>query len=176
MKKILKILFFLIIFAASANSKVKASETISNSAELKGPVKAELRFDKREIRLRKFLQKHNSPLTDYSFFFIEKADEYNLDWRLLPAIAGVESSFGKRIPAGSYNPFGWANGEFRFASWEESIETVSKSLREKYYNKGLKNINSIAKVYAPPSKTWASKVIFFMNKIETSPKNLDFEF
>jgi hypothetical protein len=78
----------------------------------------------------------------------------------------VESTFGKQIPSYSYNAYGWNNGNFRFKSWEDSIEIVSKALREKYFDRGLNTPYKIGPVYAPPSKTWASKVSFFMQKIE----------
>ncbi|MDO8618380.1 MAG: hypothetical protein Q7R49_00380, partial [Candidatus Daviesbacteria bacterium] len=61
--------------------------------------------DKAEI-LSSYLSKHNSPLQYHSQDFIDAAKQYNLDWKLVPAIAGVESTFGKHIPGG-YNGWGW---------------------------------------------------------------------
>lgn len=141
---------------------------VSNSAEVK--IKGDkILFDEREIKLKNFLEGHKSPLAPYAGVFIKYADEYDLDWRLVPSISGVESTFGKRIPKGSYNAYGWANGEYRFESWESSIEHVSKTLREKYYDMGANDIDKIARRYAPPSKTWGRNVKFFMNKIDSTP-------
>ena len=106
---------------------------------------------------------------------MEAADKYGIDWRLVPAITGVESTFGKRIPANSFNAYGWANGDYRFSSWEESIEIVTKALREKYIDKGAASIAKIARRYAPPSTTWGAKVKFFMKKIEPLPVTLSLE-
>lgn len=83
----------------------------------------------------------------------------------MPAIAGVESNFGKRIPTNSYNAYGWANGNYYFKSWENSIETVSKTLKTKYIDRGAIKIHQIAKIYAPPSSSWANKVKYFTNQI-----------
>ena len=127
--------------------------------------------DNRVEKLRAFLQSYNSPLADFSSVFIKTADKYCLDWKLVPAISGVESTFGKAIPYNSYNAYGWANGEYYFASWEDSIEIVSRTLRANYYNRGVDTVEKIAPIYAPPSNTWGRNVRFFMDKLENfSPK------
>jgi len=88
---------------------------------------------------------------------------------MVAAISGVESTFGKRIPENSYNAYGWANGNYYFESWEDSIAIVSKTLREKYYDRGATTLNQIARRYAPPSSSWAWKVNYFMEKIDPVP-------
>jgi hypothetical protein len=145
-----------------------ATQTAASSAVLKNEVLGIKTLDPRVQKLTKFLQSYNSPLTDYAQNFIESADKYQLDWRLIPAITGVESTFGKQIPLDSFNAYGWNNGYFKFKSWEDSIEHVTKVLREKYFDRGLDNPFKIGPVYAPPSKAWAGKVVFFMQKIECS--------
>lgn len=117
-------------------------------------------------KLRRFLAYYDSPLASYAPVFIETASKYNLDWKLVAAITGVESTFGKAIPFNSYNAYGWANGAYYFKSWEESIGVVSKTLRENYVNRGADTVEKIAPIYAPPSQTWAGKVLYFMDKIE----------
>jgi hypothetical protein len=146
---------------------------VENSAVLKSP--KNISRDIRVNRLETFFLSYNSPLAKYSDKFIEVADKYNIDWRLIPAITGVESTFGKRIPQSSYNAYGWANGKYRFSSWDESIEVVGKTLREKYYDREAQTIKLIARRYAPPSSTWAGKVKYFMQKIEPLPVNFDLE-
>lgn len=133
------------------------------------------KYDPRVEALENFLNSHNSPLAKHADKFIEVADTYGLDWRLIPAISGVESTFGKNIPKNSYNAYGWANGKYSFTSWEESIETVGKTLKEKYIDRGALSINRIARRYAPPSSSWAWKVKFFMTKIEPLPIYFDLE-
>ena len=162
-KYILTVIFMAFVLIMPTN--VSAFDyVVSTSAQLKSnhPEK----FDYRVFILKNFLLEHNSPLSDYADEFVDAADKYDLDWRLVTAIAGVESTFGKRIPFNSYNAYGWANGAYYFDSWEDSIEVVSKTLREKYYDKGAENIYQIARRYAPPSSTWAGKVLFFMQRID----------
>lgn len=122
--------------------------------------------DERVEKLKAYFAKHNSPLKPYAYDFVYYADLYGLDWKLVPAISGVESTFGKRIPRNSYNAYGWANGNYSFTSWEQSIEVVSRTLKEKYVDRGYNTVPKIARMYAPPSTTWSGNVQFFMNQIE----------
>lgn len=130
-------------------------------------------FDYRIYTLRKFLNRFNSPLTPYSPEFIRTADYYGIDWRMVPAISGVESTFGKHIPVNSYNAYGWANGNYSFRSWPDSIQIVSKTLKENYVDKGAVSISKIAKIYAPPSTTWGRNVKYFVGKITPLPLSFD---
>lgn len=167
MKKILIILTILITSVWRVTLVAKANEATGNSAVLKNEVLGFDQPDKRVEKLAEFFRFYNSPLADFAAVFIETADKYQLDWRLVPAITGVESTFGKHIPYNSYNAYGWNNGVYRFGSWEDSIEHVTKTLKEKYVNRGLDTPWKIAPVYAPPSKTWAGKVVFFMEKLDS---------
>ncbi len=172
MKKLITyILISAVILALSARG-VYAQEIADSSATLKNTVSTK-GFDFRVENLRSFLAEHNSPLTDYAEDFVEYADIYGLDYRLVPSISGVESTFGKRIPSKSYNAYGWANGNYSFKSWPDSISVVSSTLRTKYIDKGAPTIAKIAKRYAPPSTTWGSKVKYFLGKIDSLPLNFD---
>ena len=136
-------------------------------AGISGVLKTEpIQLDNRLEKLTAFLEKYDSPLVPYAETFVFMADKYQIDWKLLPAITGVESTFGKQIPFNSYNAYGWNNGNYRFQSWEDSIEIVSKALKEKYYNRGLDNPYKIGRVYAPPSPFWGNRVNNFMKMIE----------
>lgn len=135
--------------------------------------KVKNKFDIRSKQLEGLFKSYNSPLVSYADYFVKMADKYSIDWKLLAAITGVESTFGKHIPKGSYNAYGWGNGAIFFSSWEESIEQVSKTLGEKYYKRGLNNPYKIAPVYCPPSNVWAEKVIKFMGEIDEFEKEVD---
>ncbi|MCX7928240.1 MAG: hypothetical protein N2558_00955 [Patescibacteria group bacterium] len=183
MKILIAILVSLLLLNAVAR-ELWGCTLISYSAQIKdarinrypNPKSLEIEniYDTRVIKLRNFLTKHNSPLAPYAEIFVKSADKHNIDWRLVPAITGVESSFGKRIPPKSYNAYGWANGKHKFESWESSIEHVTKTLREKYYEKGATTIEKIGRKYAPPSSTWSKNVRFFMNQIDQEANNGNF--
>src|SRR5579872_996220 len=69
---------------------------------------SDIRKDHRFQTLRKFFQKFDCPAQHYSEVFIEAADRYDLDWRLLPSLSYVESGGGKA--ARNNNVFGWDSG------------------------------------------------------------------
>lgn len=167
MKKLIIITFALIIQlkAAPASADFSVAES---SAQLKVEQNLDLN-DQRIIILKNYLKNHQSPLSDYSELIVKVSDNYSLDWRLIPAISGVESTFGKNIPSNSYNAYGWNNGKYQFQSWEESIETVAKTLKEKYIDRGAVSLNRIAGIYAPGNGTWSGKVKYFINEIEPFP-------
>lgn len=131
--------------------------------------------DPRVELLASFLKSKKSPLASQAGVFIEVADRYGLDWRLLPAIAGKESSFGKVIPWNkktgrpSYNAWGWGvYGEkvLSFSTWEEGIEKVGEGLRNGYIDKGLLTLGQIMRFYTPRSDgSWARDVSFTMEQI-----------
>ncbi len=122
--------------------------------------------DLRPVALKSYLEKRNSPLADYADAFIATADKYELDWKLVPAISGLESAFAKRYVAGTYNAYGWGGGYIYFTSWEDSIETVSAALKAKYIDRGAKTVNQIGRIYAPPNPAWGSLVNHLMTEID----------
>lgn len=126
--------------------------------------------DARPLILKNFFELNESPLAEYTQILVETADKYNLDFRLIPAIAMVESTGGKVMPTGSHNAWGFANGATRFFSWEDAIEKVAKTLKENYVDKGLVTPEQIMPKYAPPSVAkggpWAKGVNFFFEKLE----------
>ncbi|MFH0937547.1 MAG: hypothetical protein V1808_04630 [Candidatus Daviesbacteria bacterium] len=158
-----KFLILILIIPFLLNKPVTAQENFEipeNKIESKV-------IDQRAQILQAYLSKYNSPLQYQSQDFVDAADKYNLDWRLVAAISGVESTFGKHIPGG-YNAWGWGvygTQAIYFKSWTEGIFTVSEGLRKNYLNKGLTNPYDINRIYAA-SPTWGSHVSFFLADME----------
>lgn len=128
-------------------------------------------LDKRAKILADYLASHNSPMQYHAQDFVDAADKYALDWKMLPAIAGVESTFGKFIPGG-YNAYGWGvygTNRIYFKSWKDGIFIVARGLREGYLDKGLTDPYSINRVYAA-SPNWGRNVTFFMDDLEKYSK------
>lgn len=128
--------------------------------------KVEAKIDDRPTRLASFLAEYDSPLVPYAKKFISVADTYGLDWRLLPAIAGTESTFGLHYIIGTYNPFGWGSGRIRFSSFGQAIETVGRTLYEKYYKFGTRDltIEQVGDIYAE-SPHWHISVRNWIKRI-----------
>lgn len=147
------------------------------SATLTKPIQAS-EPDSRAKILKEFLETFDSPLAASAQTFVQAADENKIDWRLVTAISGVESTFAHQLPSNSYNAWGWGiygDNTIYFSSYDEAIQTITKALREKYMDKwGAQDVYEIGHFYAA-SPTWASRVAYFMNKIEEfaekNPKN-----
>ena len=63
--------------------------------------------DARVEIVRQFFERYKSPLEPYASSVVEVADTYNLDFRLIPAIAMQESNLCKKAPENSYNCWGF---------------------------------------------------------------------
>jgi hypothetical protein len=122
-------------------------------------------FDPRYLRLVSFLQEKDSPLANYAADIIAAADANKIDWRLLTAIAGLESMYAKRVIPGSFNAYGWGGGYIFFDNWRSSIYHVSSKLRTNYNKKGLTTPYLIGRVYAPPNPSWGKSVYQIMEQI-----------
>jgi hypothetical protein len=164
MRKIFLIIAISFIFFLP--SRVKAQIVADQSASIVNIAKEEFNEIERLYLIKKTIQfifdKYNSPLSSNISSFVKTCLKYNLDCYLLPAIAGLESSFGKYILPNSYNPFGWGGGYIMFNSWDEAIETVGQKLRNNYIDKGFNDIYLIGKIYSE-SPTWASRILSIMD-------------
>lgn len=180
-KQMIKIFFLLAIMLVYSLGNISTINKVSaQTRETKGEV---LGFvsDWRIIRLEEFLTKNGSPLASFAPVFVVAADIYRFDWRLLPAIAGQESFYGRKIPwdkvngQHSFNPFGWGiySGQVvSFGSWEDGILKVAAGLRREYFDEELLTTDLVMKKFTPPSDgSWARGVEIIMEKI--SPYGFD---
>jgi hypothetical protein len=120
--------------------------------------------DPRLKALRSFFRRSDCPALQYAPVFLQAADDYNLDWRLLPSISFVESTGGKAAP--NNNLFGWDSGQARFTSPEAGIHVVGYRLAYSglYRDKGL---DAILATYNPDTQ-YATKVKSVMRSIAPS--------
>lgn len=126
--------------------------------------------DARKEIVQKFLAEYNSPLEPYSGYLVQEADLYNLDYRLLPAIAMQESNLCKKAPKLSYNCWGfgiYGKKITKFTSYKDAIATVSKTLASNYKDNGLTSPEEIMTKYTPSNNgSWATGVSHFMNLLQ----------
>lgn len=147
------------LYTALPNSGIVTSENIDIS-------------DGRAKIIENFFKGYKSPLSEFADTFVRVADQYHLDYRLLPAISMQESNGGKKLINDSYNPFGYGiygSLVVKFSSWEAGIKRVGKALREDYLDKGLNSPGQIMTKYTPPSLakggSWAIGVSSFMEEL-----------
>lgn len=155
-------LALLLIISVSIVNKAEAANETSKSDQI------ESKQISREAQiLASYLAQFNSPLQYHAQDFIDAAKTYDIDWKLVPAIAGVESTFGKFIPGG-YNAWGWGvygSQAIFFNSWKDGIFTIAKGLKEDYISRGLLDPYAMNKRYAA-SPHWGGRVSFFIADIE----------
>lgn len=168
-------------FAQSISSTASGqTKTASNEAELSldatqsaalmlAPSNAQISGNKRIKVLQQYLNSFDSELAPYAEDFVKSADTYRIDWRLLVAISGVESTFAHARPANCNNAWGfgiYGDQVKCFASYTVAIDTISKAIRQDYIDRwGAQDVYGIGKNYAA-SKTWSSRVVYFMAKID----------
>ena len=126
--------------------------------------------DARPVIIEKYLEKYDSPLLPYAQDLFKASEKYGVDYQLIVSIAQCESNLCKKSPEGSFNCWGFENGETRFLSWQQAFEQVAKTLRERYIDQGLTTPEEIMPKYAPPSVEkggpWAKCVTQFMEDLE----------
>ena len=131
---------------------------------------AVLAADARGEIIKDYLINYNSPLVPYAYLIVNTADKYNLDFRLITAIAQQESNLCKNYPQGTYNCWGWgihSQGTLGFSSFEQGIEEVSKGLKDNYIDQGYITPETIMTKYTPLSNgSWANGVNKFLSEME----------
>ncbi len=104
----------------------------------------DFRDDPRLTALRSFFTQAACPALHYSQAFLEAADRYALDWRLLPSISYVESTCGKFAPNNNF--FGWDSGKARFDTPVQAIHRVGYRLSHSTLYRS-KNVDTILASY-----------------------------
>ncbi len=125
-------------------------------------------LDGRAAALRKYLRDQGSPLTPYAELIVKEADTYKLDWRLVPAISGIESRFCRITPVDTNNCWGWRGGPGgtwqKFEDYGVGIKVLTSRLALGYGT----NLTpyDIEPAYCPPcaasGHNWARAVTQYM--------------
>ena len=130
-------------------------------------------LDARATLVSNFLERYKSPLTPYDYFgefFVELADQYQFDFRLLPAIAMQESNLCKVTPPDSYNCLGFgvhSQGTLTFESYEANFTRAARELKANYIEIGLTTPEEIMTKYTPSSDgSWAESVNQWMAEMK----------
>lgn len=149
------------VSALTANSE---EQTALDAAQAEQALAAE-----RAKKIDSYFADRDMPLEGYGAKLVQAADKYNLDWRLLPAIAIKESTGGK-FACGN-NPFGWGSCKIKFKSFDAAIETVARNLgganpaTEQYY-KDTTTKEKLHQYNGTVVPTYTAGVLKFMDLIE----------
>lgn len=133
-------------------------------------------MDPRAQQLAQFFRSKGSPLAQYAPAFVAAADRYGLDYRILPAISGIETSFGT-AGTGLRGPFGYGSAK-DWGSTERAIDVAAKGLGDPNgYYKNARTISQVAGIWAPPGASndrggnsgWPSAVSQFFRQLGGDP-------
>ncbi len=122
------------------------------------------RDDPRLARIRAFFEKFDCPAWRYAAVFLEAADNYELDWRLLPSLSFVESTGGKATR--NNNLFGWDSGRAQFPNASAGIHAVGYRLSHSRLYRD-KDLDGLLATYNPDEE-YATKVKSVMQRISPS--------
>jgi hypothetical protein len=127
-------------------------------------------FDSYLATKRDKKKNRSSPISGNSASLLRHGQKYDIDPRLLAAIAGQESSFGLHLCA-DHNAWNWFWGgsctRSPFVSYDRAIEVVSKYMRKSYLNKGYTTIPLIQKKYCIDGcQHWINGVNFFFKELQ----------
>ena len=135
--------------------------------------------DARPQIVANFLERHDSPITPYNEYgakIVEIADRYNVDFRLLPALAMQESNLCKKIPEGSFNCLGFGiheRGTLGFESYEANFERAAREIKKNYIDIGLTTPAEIMSKYTPSSNgSWAESVNQWMAEMRYDDRQM----
>lgn len=171
---------FLLFFYSVCPGFVRADTVAGSSAAMKKNDQVILdrkTLDTEKIfKIKKAMQyilgKYNSPMKSEIDSFVAACLEYELNCYLLPSIAGLESTFGRFLLPGSFNPFGWGGGNIYFKDWNDGINTVALGLRKNYINRGADELYKIGSIYSE-SPTWTPRVQYFINQFEEREEKIE---
>jgi len=116
-----------------------------------------------------YLRRKDSAMAGIGTALENLARQYNLDPRLVVAISGAESTFGKHVCAAN-NAWNWFHRgscpPSTFASYEEGLQHVTKFLRRSYLNKGYTTVALIRQKYCTSGcDNWVPLVTRFQQEM-----------
>jgi len=97
---------------------------------------------------------------------IDKANECGVDYKLMIAIAGYESGYGRK-PMKKYNPYGWRNGK-TYSTFKDAISEITCQFGDKYIKKGLDTVREISNIYLGADgnhDAWIKNVTYIRSQI-----------
>jgi hypothetical protein len=164
-----KIMVFILTVIISSNGFYVLAPVNTQMLEILETVNSEAKvetIDERAERIDAYFEKRGMPLTGYGAKFVEVADKYGIDWRLLPAIGVRESSGGKHLM--NNNPFGWGSAKIPFTDFNDAIEVVAYNLSGNNPNTAryYKDTDSYKKLWyynGTVMPTYPDEVIAIMN-------------
>lgn len=113
-------------------------------------------------RLAVYLSSIGSPMAEHSLVIIQETEKCGADYKIIVAIAGNESGYGK-VSYKLYNPFGYLNG-VQYPGWEIALQDLTCKVA-KFTNK-YTDIYTLGKIYgAHNPEQWAKNINWHLSRI-----------
>jgi WD40 repeat protein len=132
--------------------------------------------------ISRYLSCYNSPLKDKADLIVKIGQVYNVDPRLIVALAGASSEFGKEGFCAQQRNNPWAYpGKGKdcqaFPSVEEAMETVALSLWDQIHRQGVRNFKELVASWCiADCQNWAEQVAQFYQEQGGNPKGSNFSY
>lgn len=115
-------------------------------------------------RIQSFLARQRSPMTQHAGSIVAAGIRYGVDPRVVVAISGVESTFGRY--SRGHNAWGWNAGKARWASWPVAIDRYTKALGSAYRSLRHGRFAAASRTYCPPcGNRWGRQALAIFNRI-----------
>lgn len=160
MKKVIWILFFLLTPLTAFAAGITFNPTIESATIIL--------TDPRLILLDDFFAYYKCPKPYMTEQYLEAAESYNLDYRLLPALSIRESSCGKHQEFNNWFGYGSATSLIHFKTPQDGIFFVAEQVSTKSVYHGT--VRQILSRYGPyNNKDYPQEVINLMLQIDPVP-------
>jgi hypothetical protein len=137
---------------------VPTTTTVSDA-----PVVQVKQIDQREAKLEAFFTLHKCPSPHHVTEYLNAADKYKLDYRLVPAISIIESQCGKHQPLSNW--WGWNSARTGFTDVPSGIDFVTGQLANGKYYAG-KSLEKKVTTYNSANPKYLSIIKALMSQIE----------
>lgn len=123
-------------------------------------------LEEKSARVEALFARYNSPMAGLGRLIINRATECGGDYKIVVAIAGNESGFG-RVPYKLYNPFGYLDG-VQYANWEDAVNQVSCKIAKEFLKPCNNDLTCIIRTYGgddTDKPKWISNITYFMSQL-----------
>jgi len=132
--------------------------------------------------ISRYLSCYNSPLKDKAELIVKIGQVYNVDPRLIVALAGASSKFGKEGICAQQRNNPWAYpGKGRdcqaFQSVEEAMETVALTLWDQIHRQGVRDFKElVAQWCIAGCQDWTEQITQFYQEQGGNPRGSNFSY
>jgi len=117
----------------------------------------------RAQKLEAFFEAHGCPQPFHAQDYVDAADRYGIDYRILPAVSVRESTCG--LYARRNNRWGWGSMRVGFRSVERGIHYITRELAfGRYYRD--KDVDAKLRTYNPVNPQYVREVRQLMEEID----------